>query len=287
MLQFIGRGLVVAGACVLAASFAGGIHGLGDSLAVFRPVILLGCVLVSLFVWRWRGAQALAIAAVALGLGHVGLGAMVRAPQVVNFTHYQKNLLYRRGDRAAFVADVLASNADVVTLQELSEANLSVLVALQVPYPHRVVCDARHTSVAILSRTPLTQTHCSARSGFARAVTQVNGRDVQVYSLHLNWPYPYSQQAQAADILQEMADLAGGFTVVSGDFNMVPSGRSIAWIEQATGTARVGPDVTTYELYGYPLAIDHILATGGTGTLTQRGRLGSDHYGLLAQIELP
>lgn len=229
----------------------------------------------------------MAMVAVASAIWTAGYGAMSPQSEDVNFTHYQKNLLYHRADRAAFVADVLESNADVVTLQELSEANLSILGDLQSRYPHRVVCDARTTSVAILSRAPLSESSCSTTSGFARAVTQINGRNVQVYSLHLNWPFPYSQQAQVSDFLNEMVADKGVVSVVAGDFNMVPWGRSVAWIEHATGTARVGRQVTTYELYGYPLAIDHILATGGIGTLTQRARFASDHFGILAQIELP
>jgi len=43
----------------------------------------------------------------------------------------------------------------------------------------------------------------------------------------------------------------------------------------------------TFDLYGYPLGIDHVLATGGRGALDVRPQLGADHYGLLAWIDLP
>ena len=81
-----------------------------------------------------------------------------------------------------------------------------------------------------------------------------------------------------------MAPLEGARTVIGGDFNMVASGQAISWVEDATLTQRVGPLVRTFDLYGYPLGIDHILATGGGDNLTVRPRFGSDHYGIVARI---
>jgi hypothetical protein len=70
MWSWITRGLVVCAAVVLAASFAGEVHGLGDSLAVFRPIILIGCLVVVGLVWRWLGAQVLAVIACLGALWH-------------------------------------------------------------------------------------------------------------------------------------------------------------------------------------------------------------------------
>ncbi|AGI67687.1 hypothetical protein OAN307_c20480 [Octadecabacter antarcticus 307] len=61
-------------------------------------------------------------------------------------------------------------------------------------------------------------------------------------------------------------------------------GRALPWFKQATATERVGPLVRTFDLFGYPLGIDHILVTGGKGTLSVRPQLGSDHFGLLASV---
>ena len=77
------------------------------------------------------------------------------------------------------------------------------------------------------------------------------------------------------------------FTVVAGDFNMMPWGRSVAAIERASNPGRIGRAAWTYDLYGYPLAIDHVLATGGFGSLDARPNLGSDHRGLVARIDFP
>ncbi len=281
----IGRALVVAAGLAFAGSFAGDLHPMGDSLAVFRPVIFVGTVLMCAVVWRWRVAQGIGVFAAVVTAFHFATGAIAAPPAVVNYVHYQKNLLFKPADRTAFVADVIASGADVVTLQEVSRANLPVLEALRPDYPHQFLCPAR--GIAVLSRRPLMQERCSETIGFASALTQVQGRDVQVYSVHLFWPWPLGQWEQVADLTREMEAAPASLSVVGGDFNMVPWARSVAWIERASGTERIGAAVTTFEIFGYPLAIDHVLATGGAGQIAQRGKLGADHYGVVAQVALP
>ncbi|SMX32246.1 endonuclease/exonuclease/phosphatase family protein [Octadecabacter ascidiaceicola] len=288
MLKVLGRVLVVMAALVLAASFAGDLHGVGDSLAVFRLAILVGAFVVAALVWRWRGAQVLAIASLGIGGLQLADGALARVPDAPDFVLYQKNLLYLERDRTEFIADVFASGADAVTLQEVGPANEKVLEALRAEYPHQLLCNARGMRrMAIVSRTPFEVQECFESSGAARVVTQVGGRSVQVYSLHLYWPYPYPQARQVAGFTPIFEAQDAAFTVVGGDFNMAPWGRSVAAIEAATGTERVGRPVATYYLYGYPLAIDHVLATGGMGSLEARAKMGSDHLGLVASIVFP
>ncbi|AKS46518.1 Uncharacterized conserved protein YafD, endonuclease/exonuclease/phosphatase (EEP) superfamily [Octadecabacter temperatus] len=288
MLKVMGRVLVVLAALVLAASFAGDLHGVGDSLAVFRLAILVGALFVSALVWRWRWAKVLALVAFAIGGMQMADGAFASVPDTPDFVLYQKNLLFRERDRTEFINDVLASGADAVTLQEVGPANEAVLETLREWYPYQLLCnDVRLRRMAIVSRTPFEVEECFEQSGAARVVTQVGGRSVQVYSLHLYWPYPYPQARQVAALAPIFEAQETDFTVVGGDFNMVASGRSVAAIEAATGTERVGRAAATYYLYGYPLAIDHVLATGGAGALETRDKMGSDHLGLVASIVFP
>ena len=289
MRKTAGHVLVVLAGLVLAMSFAGDLHGLGDSLAVFRPVLFVGCLLVSALVWRWRVAQFLAVAAGLVAFWHWGGGWLHEGPkQGADVAVYQKNMLFLPRDRAPLEADIRASSADFVTLQEVSRVNVPMLEVLRDLYPHQLLCNAHSVgAVAILSKTELRGEDCGTRSGIASAVTQIGARDVHVISVHLHWPWPYAQRQHAIDLIANLAPIEGGVTLVGGDFNMVASGRSLAWFEAATGTARVGPNLRTFDLFGYPLGIDHILATGGTGVLSVRPQLGSDHFGLLASIEFP
>jgi endonuclease/exonuclease/phosphatase (EEP) superfamily protein YafD len=289
MWSWSARGLVVCAAVILAASFAGEVHGLGDSLAVFRPIILIGCLVVSGLVWRWRGAQVLAVIACLGALWH-GAGFLPHGNprDGVDLTLYQKNMMFRPSDRTFLMADLRLANADVVTLQEVSRVNLAMLDNISDLYPYQLVCDAHSVgAVAVLSRTPLLYETCARALGFASAVTVVRGTLVQVVSVHLHWPWPHLQQDHTIALIKEIPKLDGGVTVIGGDFNMVPSGRTLTWFEQATATARVGRLVRTFDLFGYPLGIDHVLATGGTGTLSVRPQLGSDHFGLVASVAFP
>lgn len=118
MLKLFARGLVVAGGLVLAVSYAGDLHGLGDSLAVFRLWIALGLVIASVFALLLGARQ----------LGFVGLFGTTAAviPIVLmvfgdtknglqsDISVYSKNTLGGRGSDADLVADILASQADIV-----------------------------------------------------------------------------------------------------------------------------------------------------------------------------
>lgn len=289
MWQFLGRACVVLAGVVLAASFAGDLHGFGDSLAVFRPVLIGGSLCVVALVWRWRVAQALGAVALVLGGFHVvQVVPLTTETDTADLIIYQKNMLFLPRDRSDLMADIRAQGADIVALQEISRTNQPTLEALRDVYPYQLLCNDHSVGpVAILSRTALEGQDCSDHHGFARALTEVDGVTVQVFALHLNWPWPYSQQEHLQDVLENMAAQANGPTIVAGDFNMVAAGRTVAWLEQATQTQRVGRLVRTFEVFGYPIGIDHILATGGQGTLSVRPQYGSDHYGLVGRIDWP
>ena len=256
---------------------------------MFRPVILIGSALVAALVWRWRGAQILVACVLGVGIWHGTGFAHNSGPSLqADVTLYQKNMLFLPRDRDALVEDIVGSGADVVTLQEVSHANLPTLDRLRDVYPHQLVCNAHSVgAVAVLSRTALVQETCAKAPGMAMTLTDVRGVEVRVISVHLHWPYPFSQQRHARSLLGDISTDWDGATVIGGDFNMVASGRSLAWFEATTNTNRVGPLERTFDLYGYPLGIDHVLATGGRGALDVRPQLGSDHYGLLAWIDLP
>lgn len=289
MWQFLGRLLVVVAALVLLMSFAGDLHGVGDSLAVFRPFILIGTFVVCALVWRWRVAQAGVVAVFVIAGWHTaGFVPSSIAQSAVDLTVYQKNMLFRPRDRATLIDDIHQMNADIVTLQEVSRANLPMLESLSDRYPYQLVCNAHSVgAVAILSQTPFQSETCAQAPGLAGAVTVVRGQLVQAISVHLHWPWPYAQRDHAKALIAELAPLPNGATVIGGDFNMVASGRTLAWFEQATGTKRVGRLMRSYDLFGYPLGIDHVLATGGAGTLDVRPQLSSDHFGIFARIDLP
>lgn len=272
---------------ILAASFGGGLHPLGDSLAVFRPILTGGLIVVCAMVWRWRIAQFFMAISLVLGVWQGAQLLPHTGPETTDITLYQKNMLFRPADRTAFLQDLRNVSADFVTLQEVSRANAWILQELVDLYPHHLLCNGHSVgAVAILSKTPLTIRDCGTRPGFARAVSMLHGQPVQIYALHLHWPWPYGQADHLASLLPDLVPLRDGHTLVGGDFNMVAASTTLRRIEQATQTDRVGRHVRTFSLRGYPLGIDHVLATGGQGRLDVRPLMGSDHHGIVAQIGL-
>ena len=139
----------LAGTLALIGGVLGAWHPAGDSLAVFRAelaVVTLVPALGLAALGRRRAAAVPAAAAlVALGLlvPHwlPGGGARAEAagPGVVV---YQKNLWRGRADMAALAADIHASGADLVALQEVGPGAQPLFPGNAVPVGQFVVTDS-------------------------------------------------------------------------------------------------------------------------------------------------
>ncbi|MBU2993732.1 endonuclease/exonuclease/phosphatase family protein [Octadecabacter sp. 1_MG-2023] len=290
MWQLIGRSLVICAGIVLAMSFAGDVHGLGDSLAVFRLWIAFGLALAS--------ALAFAVGCKLIGpLGLImGTGVVVRIllmffveieienDRAFDLLVYSKNTLGGRGDDAAVVADIQRAAADIVLLQEVSATRSDYANDLMSTHPHAHFCQFSDWSgIGIVARWPIEQNYCSpSRSIAAARILGPNGPFWAV-SVHLVWPYPYDQQSILAQALPFLAEIDGR-VLVGGDFNMAPWGASVRQIANATETALHGPLQTTLRIRNIPFQIDHVLSTG-EGQVTTRPLFGSDHHGVLAEID--
>lgn len=273
----------------LLAGYLGALHPIGDSFALFRPhvamaLMLAGAVLALLQAWRAAGLSLLL--ALVAGLPVMGLALPPRGPDASpQLTVYAKNLLFGRGDTPALLADIRASGADVILLQELNSEGGFVLSALSDSHPHRHICQfSPRSGIAVLSRWPLSDPHCSVHRTLAAARVATTEGPVWAVSTHLQWPYPASQR-HALDHEMDFLRSLEGHVVIGGDFNMAPWGRSVRDMARATGAALLEPIHVTIRPRGVPLSIDHVLTTG-TGITVRRPRLGSDHYGLVARIHL-
>lgn len=288
MWQLIRRSLVVCAGIVLAMSFAGDIHGLGDSLAVFRLWIALGLVVIS--------ALAFAVGCKLIGpLGGImatGVAARILLMFFVEFENdrefdllvYSKNTLGGWGDDAALIADIQKAAADIVLLQEVSVTRSDYADDLMRTHPHSHFCHFSDWSgIGILARWPIEQTYCSPSRSIAAA--RILGPDGPFWavSVHLVWPYPYDQQSILAEVLPFLNEIDGRI-LLGGDFNMAPWWASVRQIANATETVLHGPLRTTLRIRNIPFQIDHVLSTG-EGQVTTRPLFGSDHHGVLAEID--
>lgn len=273
-------------------SFGGALHGIGDSLAVFRfwlALVLVGASV--LLMTGRRGLVAAILAVVVIAAMPVSTGYLAPAPSgELRYTVYQKNLLYKNVEDDRITADLLEADADFITLQEIFHTNEQIFDALDAVYASSLICPfAGVGQVAVLSHWPKIpgSDNCGGNKGLAAMQVETPAGPVWIVSVHLNWPYPYNQPEQVAALAGVLNSL-GGRVVLGGDFNMVPWSHTVRAISKATGSDRAGPMVRTLIHSGgiLRLPIDHVLVPGGIGKLETRPLLGSDHLGLLLAFDL-
>lgn len=285
LMKGIARAAIAALVAALVAGFAGALHPLGDSLAVFRAGIAALALLILPLARPGRGAGLGIAAACLAGLATVAWYKLPRAgPGPV--TVYQKNMNRRDADIAALARDIRAVAPDIVTLQEVSVANEALLDLLRDAYPGQHLCpDRRKGGVAVLTRAPaIGRTVCGQVPGMAGVrVSTVQG-PVWALSVHLLHPWPGAQRAQLDRLGPQLRALAGP-RIIGGDFNMVPWSHALRRVARQSGTRPAGPAWTSFRLGPVPLSIDHVLAPGG-GRVALRPRLGSDHLGVVARVHV-
>lgn len=286
---------VIFGICLvlIVASFAGAWHGIGDSLAVFRYLIAMGVAISAALLQRRRGMRIAGVALVAAGFWLAPEAARLVASDPLpetTYSIYQKNLLYNGDHRRELADDIITADADFVTLQELYSSNIVVLNDLLGHYPASLNCEPDgEPGQVVLSKWPAVggQDICRKDVGLVGMQVQTPHGRVWVMSIHLRWPYPYSQPEQVAKLLPVLKALEGP-KIIAGDFNMVPWSYAVRAIERASGSKRAGAMVRTL-VYGsgfLQVPIDHVLVPDGQGELQVRPLLGSDHLGLLLGFEL-
>ena len=279
--------LMQAGAvCLLLAvvsSFAGALHPVFDSLSLLRLPLAAVCLMVLVFPMGARLRLMLA-AAVLLGAGTT-VPMFFGSEKAHVLRIYSKNMWFANKELDALADDIRDSGAEVVALQEVSIANRRLMAALTKEYPHQHICGfSGWNGIAVLSRYPIVQTQCSDRRAVAAAQVVHGQGQVWVASVHLRWPFPYSNARSGAAAREVLAQLDGP-VVMAGDFNIFPWANSVQSMQRAAALQVAQPVRPTFSLRGVPLLLDHVHAPGG-GTAQYRDLLGSDHLGVLADVSL-
>lgn len=297
-------GSILTGGLIL-FSFLGPWISLADSLAHFRfhltALITLASVLLALSrAWQQAGlAAAVAVAGIA-GMAPAfpawnATGVDGKAPAI---TMVQLNLSFRNSRPGAVADFIRAENADIVTLQEVTDKTSKVMGLLAEDYPFQIRCDARRVGgPAIMSRLPMAPgaaKGCIKGQGMAWMQVMAGGRPVSVASLHLHWPYPFAQSDQIDRLESHLKQLPRP-VLLAGDFNAAPWSHAVKRIAQATDTdvaagLRFSFDIR-FNRWIPPIAIpiDHILLPEGLAPLDVRlgPGPGSDHLSVVARISLP
>lgn len=277
--------------------FTGWYFAAGDSIALLRPQVgmLLIVFAAILLIARAWGFALVSLAFASVAVGSVAAGLIPSPDECKDrcLTLYQKNLMSQAWPRYPLADDIILSNADIVTLQEVSSHNQEYMRNLFEHYPTSAICEFRpEQSVAILTALPVVEgsEFCLLGAGLVGLqLTTPDGQKVWVVSVHLNWPYPYDQFEQSKRIAERIEQLQGP-VLIAGDFNMVPWGGSVRRIGLAADNRVFGAVLNTHNFGSWmmPMPIDSLLVPKGTtGTAELRPFMGSDHLGIKARISLP
>ncbi|MES2548323.1 MAG: endonuclease/exonuclease/phosphatase family protein [Pseudomonadota bacterium] len=272
----------------LVSGYLGFLHPMGDSLSVGRGIAAAAVLILAVFA-SFAGLRMAAFVSMLLALltGAQVLLAYSWPGVPGRYTLYQKNMLYRNAELALLEADIRDASAQILALQEVSTANEALLTSLKDLYPTQHLCPGGTVGgPAIL--TDLEPVPGTAFCGPNLAALQVvsGAERFWIVSLHLNWPWPYNQ-ADHVDLLLPILDRLEGPVVMAGDFNMVRWANSVTRLADIVGARPAGPTFGSFIGLSslFPLPIDHVFAPQG-GKVSARPAAGSDHLGLLAQVEL-
>lgn len=197
------------------------------------------------------------------------------ADSLVVVTH---NLYARQSGFETVVAMLRATDADVITLQELSlEAAAALEAELGERYPHRALHPQSSSPIhgqGILSKFPIVDDEFwRIGLGQQRAVLEIHGRQVTVYNPHPNMPFEFKRlppfdamkrDAVMDDMLQRLARESGP-VIVAGDFNFndqsyqyerLAAVLTDSWREAGFGMGNTWPAVhdADYEVTEWPQA---------------------------------
>ncbi len=273
------------GACaVILLGFLGRFHPIGDTMSLLRLPLGALCLISVFFALPVLLRSAVGIAAVATIL--TTLPPWFDSRDGGEVAVYSKNLWFANAEIPALAEDIVASGAELVLLQELSDRNEQLLSLLAAQFPYQHSCrPTAWSGIAVLSAYPFVgDPQCSSRRAMALAEIDRDGEPFWAASVHLTWPYPYNHENALQSALRLLEPVSGPI-VMGGDFNIFPWASSVAALKAQTGTQLAGPIWPTYYLHHIPLLLDQIYAPGG-GFAETRPPLGSDHLGVLAHIHL-
>lgn len=212
----------------------------------------------------------------------------------------QMNLRFDNPTPEAALSLIGAARPDVITLGEVSDMWRERLGLLDAAYPYRVICPqpSHIGGTAILSRRPFVEgfePHCGDRGSFAKIRIDLGGREIEIATLHMGWPWPFEQPWQMPRLIPLLEDVDHDAIIV-GDLNAVPwshAARRIAEAGNASILRGIGPSWLDRRLpdqlrplIGLP--IDNLMLKGdviATG-LQRLANPGSDHLAILLEFSL-
>ena len=283
----------------------GALHWSADVLSLFiESYIVMGFVLALAFArlrdWRWTLAAAFII----------GFNAAVFLPylptkqpqaEASDLTLYMHNLYYLNDDLAGSIAQIKASQPDVIFLMEFSNSMANELAEEFTDYPYQLVEPSRYTmGVALFSKVPLLEPQI-IRSAATRIPVVMAGLElpegqVQFVGAH-PWPplgrWGALHRAQVQAITEVAAAAKPNLPlIVAGDFNASAFSYALKNLQRSADLrdARLGFGSRTTSQLWWQLgfSIDHVFVSAELDVVRfkQEAHAGSDHDGLRLEFNL-
>ena len=277
-----------------------------ELFAHFRAQYAVSALLIALLLaWRRHGAAAMVAVVVAVWNGvPVVQRTLAESPSPACtgpvFTVATVNLQYTNTRHAQFLAWLAGNPADLVVVQEVTEAWAGALAGSQ-EHPHRFLLAREDPyGIGVLSRWPLesVRTIDLARDGLpsVEGVIEIGGQRIRFLGLHTHWPV-LPELARLRDItLQQAAGTSSSSdlpVILLGDLNLTPDSPAFTHLLEASGLRdavegrRWRP---TWQAGFWPLAlrIDHVLVSPQlcVETVATGPSIGSDHRSVTARLRL-
>jgi len=223
-----------------------------------------------------------------------GRTGVVEAP--IDLRVAQFNVLQTNRSHAEVIASIRASDADLVSVQEVDvEWDAVLRNGLADRYPvHLIEPRSKCYGIALFSKVPLkdAQVLMLAASPAIEATVSTPRGDVRIFAVHASSPGSpghYRARNRQFELLAEHVVRTKGATVVIGDLNAAPWDRDLLQFRACTGlrsNASLGAPTFPSVAHLALIPIDHVLTSARARVVHERTVHvhGSDHRGLVADI---
>jgi len=286
-------------------SFLNAFHPLFDSFSHFRVHLMLALIptMLILALFHERKNRLLYFGLVAMGALYLYVVNQPFTPKAIDpakthtLKHIQFNLNFRNQEMDKVMEYFKNSNADVITLEEVTIAHQMKLQEMKEAYPYQTYCEFYPLvgAVAILSKHPFNEkkSACLKSQGLVWSQIMVNEKPINIVAIHTLWPFPYGQHQQIRDIKSIFKKITPP-TLIAGDFNAVSWSHTVKEIEEASNTKVVEGMRWTIDLEKqvpfiphFKLAIDQLLLSSEfqVANIFVEKDLGSDHLPVVATMK--
>lgn len=301
------RLLLLVGLALLAASMAGFAAPMSrffDYFNHFRPQLLAGCVIL-LFLSLLARSRALAMLALSAMLANAGvLGyrtaqfwppAMAEKPDdgTVLLKLLSANVLLNNFETSTFLKQVEQHDPDVVILLEFNPAFEQAMEKMRQRYPHaKLVPRPDSFGVAVYAKYPF-NADVTYHGWYKLPLVQADFVQFTLLAAHPVSPRTRTDRWEQRTYYRSISERAVTATkpvILAGDLNATLWSETASDLQPAGFKHLGGPFRYTWPSFQPLLAIqiDHVFATGGVaGTVQTLGGIGSDHFPILAHLQIP